>query len=444
VFDETSPQKILYELFGLTPNHPYWEIESAVPNILEPLSQIGLRVDEGALANAIADAKQKLDAVKNQIQALSGPNIEFSSTEQLRQYLFEDQQLTPLLLTPTGQPSVSVHVLDKYADKPVVVAISQWRSLRATLSYLIAFWDSVLNHRVKTEFVHWKCPTGRIYTKNFNIQQIPVDGRDCIVPDDGKTFVYLDYKQQEMRILLSLAEETSAYPQIMDGVDIHSLVISRMLDIPIEAVTKDQREIGKMLSYAMCYGMSVHSLAFKLNISIEKASSLMRQYFETYPKVTEWLSRQRQYAKEHKCIVSYFGYKRDLAKEFVKDYRTAYRMSVNTPIQSASATILKKAIWNLSQLANKGIELTCAIVHDSILLQVDKDADREQVEKDIRNATEFQFPGWLPLQVEVGWGQSWAEASKKLPENDFSTVSRPSEKNLSFLAEMQPYLDLTA
>jgi DNA polymerase-1 len=265
--------------------------------------------------------------------------------------------------------------------------------------------------RIKTSFVHWKAPTGRIYCADYNLQALPDAGRSCIIPEEGMVFANVDYKAIEMRILFSVAGQEDIFAPILDGLDIHSLTYSRMKGKALEDVTDEERSVGKILNFGICYGQSSFSLANRLNIRATEARGLIDDYFNAYPKLKSWMKETRRFAKANGYVENHFGYRRDLKEEFVKNFRSAYRMAINTQIQSASACVLKLALEKLIDFKDSRIHLTPAVVHDSILLEIPKDTDRKEVEKLLKDNLEFTFKGWIPLELDLSWGTNWKECS---------------------------------
>jgi len=405
----------LKSMFGIDRTHKFFPIELKVAERLDQLAQQGLKINTLQLDQEISRLQRNLIALQREIHDITRYPLKIGSQKQLANYLFEERGFAPVMTTSTGKNSVAELTISKYENDPTVAKIKQWKNIRATLSYLIGAKDFIQDGRIRTNFVHWKAVTGRIYCENTNIQQLPPEGRQCIVPDEGKVFLNIDYKAIEMRILFSVAKQEDMFSPILDNLDIHSLTYSRMKHIPYEEVTDEERKVGKVLNFGVCYGTSPYSLASRLNISPLEAKELILGYFSTYSKVNAWIHNVRQFAKRNGYIENYFGYKRDLTADFERDYRSAYRMAVNGFVQSTAAGILKLALDKLIDLEqdNADISLTPAIVHDSVLLQVSEDADKNRIEEIIRENMEFKFPEWIPLEVEMQWSdKNWQEASR--------------------------------
>jgi len=406
----------LKSLFNLDESNRFFNIELKLAEHLDRIAEQGLKVDVKKLDDTISRLQRKLIAQQLLISSKVKHPIQVGSQKQLSAYLFDERGFESVFSTPNGKRSCADAAIEKFSSDPVVAMIKDWKTKRATLGYLLGIKNFLKGDRVQTHFVHWKAITGRIYCQDYNIQQLPPEGRACIIPDEGKVFLNVDYSAIEMRLLFSIAQQTDMFDPILDKLDIHSLTYSRMKNKPYEEVTDEERRTGKILNFGICYGTSPYSLSNRLSITPLEAKELILDYFRTYDKVSAWMTTVRRFAKQHNYIENYFGYRRDLTKDFEQDYRTAYRMAVNGHIQSTAACILKLALEKLIDLNCKDISLTPAILHDSVLLSVNKGMDsvfRSKIEEIVRDCMEFQFPDWIRLEVDMQWSdKNWEEAAK--------------------------------
>lgn len=276
----------------------------------------------------------------------------------------------------------------------------------------------LLDGRIRTEFLPWNCPTGRIYCRDLNLQQVPVPGCRAIIPDPGMVFVYGDFDQAELRIMMALAGETRYYSALRSA-DIHVLTASAVFSVPPKSVTSAQREVGKMVTYAVSYGVFPGSLAFRLGISRLKAEDYIERYFASHPRLAAWMEERRASAKACGHTSMLFGHRRDLTA--VRDSGTCDRMAVNTAVQGAQAGYLKLAIKRAGEEFARGIPPAqfMMTVHDSILMQVPEDRGDVAAEL-LQRCMRFDLPnpapeGPLQLEASVAIGRSWAEVAHEAP-----------------------------
>lgn len=412
--NEESDLERIYDMYQLLANHEFVAVEVRVAAMLREAGARGLRVDEQVLAAETSQVAERLADVQGAIDKLAGRPVRPGSAADLAALFFDELALPCARQTRKGKPSFDAETLRKYSH-PVAAKVSEWKSMRSTLSFLQAMRAYVLDGRVHTEFLPWCCPSGRIYCRDFNLQQIPVSGRKAIIPDPGMTFVYGDFDQAELRIMMALAGETCYYPALRMG-DVHSLTAATVFGIPESSVTEAQREVGKMVTYAVSYGVFPGSLAFRLGISRLRAEDYIARYFRAHTRLADWMEQRRASARACGHTSTIFGHRRNLRS--VRDGGTRDRMAVNTSVQGAQAGYLKLAIKRV------GEEILTAIpraqfmmtVHDSILLQVP--GDEAKAARDLlARCMRFELPnpgpeGPLLLEASVASGSSWAAVAE--------------------------------
>lgn len=404
--EDTYDVFFMKKMYQLEEGSEWYEREVKVGQFLKGIGETGMRVDSAVLTAEKGNMAGKMVELQNAVEELAGRSVKIGSTPDLGKLLFDEKGLKPLIKTASGKRSVADTVLSYYEGNPLVDLVRKWKTTRATLSYLETFGNQVRDGRIHYTFLPYSCPTGRIYTRDMNIQSIPPAGRKAIVPDVGKKFVYVDYNQMEFRILLSIAEEKEKFGFVERGGDIHVQTIAEVLCKSTNDVTPEERAMGKTLNYAISYGIGSKLLGISLKKTEQEAATLIKRFFETYSKVALWKERIVKAAKVEKYAQTIFGHKRDLVPDFKTDASSALRMAVNTQIQGASSGFLKMALDNLSE--HKKWLRVCCCVHDSILMEVAEDHPEQAAEGIIRNCVCFARRGWLPLEVDLKWGKSWA------------------------------------
>jgi DNA polymerase-1 len=412
--NENSDLERLLEMYQLPADHDFVPVELKVAEMLREAGARGLRVNERVLTKETSLVAERLTSLQKEIDKLAGRPVRPGSSADLATLFFNDLGFPCVKRTRKGSPSFSAETLTKYPH-PIAAQVCEWRSTRSTLSFLQAMPAYLRRGRVHAEFLPWNCPSGRIYCRDLNLQQVPVPGRRAIIPDPGMVFVYGDFDQAELRIMMALAGETRYYPALR-GADIHVLAAASVFGIPESAVTDAQRDVGKMVTYAVSYGIFPGSLAFRLGISRLRAESYIDRYFRAHPRLADWMEQRRASSRACGHTSTLFGHRRDLRS--VRDEGTRDRMAVNTAVQGAQAGYLKLAIKRVGKEFSRAIPLAqfMLTVHDSILMQVPEDRGSEAAEL-LRRCMRFDLPnhgpdGPLQLQASIAVGHSWAAVAQ--------------------------------
>ena len=339
--------------------------------------------------------------------------------------LFEELKISDKARkTKTGQYSTSEEVLESLRDKhPIVEKILAHRALKKLLSTYVDALPKLINARtgrVHTSFNQAVTATGRLSSSNPNLQNIPVRGEDgreirkAFVPDDGCTFFSADYSQIELRIMAHLSGDEHMIADFNAGHDIHAATAARIFHKPIEEVSRDERRKAKTANFGIIYGISAFGLSERLSIPRGEAKDLIDSYFETYPKVKEYMNTCIDRAKERGYILTEFKRRRYLPdinsrNATVRGY--AERNAVNAPIQGTAADIIKVAMVAIDcRLREEQLQTKMILqVHDELNFSVPQrelDTVRHLVVEEMERA----FSMRVPLLAECGDGANWLEA----------------------------------
>jgi DNA polymerase-1 len=276
--------------------------------------------------------------------------------------------------------------------------------------------------RVHTTFSQMVAATGRLSSADPNLQNIPVRTdagrriRGCFVVGDGyETLLTADYSQIEMRIMAHLSEDAGLIDAFRTGEDLHTTVASRVFSVAPEAVDAEMRRRIKAMSYGLAYGLSAYGLSQQLGISPEDARGLMAEYFTRFGGVRDYLAEVVERARMQGYTETMMGRRRflpDLNSENRQRREIAERMALNAPIQGSAADIVKVSMLNV-QAALDGAGLGSRLllqVHDELVLEV-APGERDRVEALVRAAMAGAADLSVPLDVSVGFGQSWEAAA---------------------------------
>ena len=401
------------------------KIEMPLLPVLARIEQNGVRLDTEALQQTGDDFRARLQTLEEEVYALAGHEFTITSPKQVGTVLFEELKISEKARkTKTGQYSTSEEVLETLRDKhPIVEKILAHRALKKLLSTYVEALPKLINPRtgrIHTSFNQAVTATGRLSSSNPNLQNIPVRGEDgreirkAFVPDEDCTFFSADYSQIELRIMAHLSGDEHMIADFNAGHDIHAATAARIFHKSIEEVTRDERRKAKTANFGIIYGISAFGLSERLGIPRGEAKELIDSYFDTYPKVKEFMSTCIERAQERGYILTEFKRRRYLAdinsrNATVRGY--AERNAVNAPIQGTAADIIKVAMVAIDRrLREEHLDTKMILqVHDELNFSVphrELDTVRRLVVEEMERAYSMR----VPLLAECGSGTNWLEA----------------------------------
>ena len=356
-----------------------------------------------------------------EIHTLAGKEFKIGSTKQLGEVLFEDMGLPVLEKTPKGKAKVDERVLSQLAAQhPLPSKILAWRQLTKLKSTYLDALPKLVHPdtgRIHSSFRQAVAATGRISSSDPNLQNIPIrteEGREirrAFITEPGWKLVSADYSQVELRILAHFSQDPLMMQAFRDGTDIHTRTASEVFDTPIFAVSSEQRSRAKMVNYGLAYGLTSFGLAQRLGIERREADKLHRRYFERFPAVKAFQAKLVEDAREHQFAKTLLGRIRPLPHIQTRkwnDRKEAERLAINTPIQGTGADILKKAMLNLDRALADSQARMVLTVHDELVVEAPED-EVEAVAQIMRHEMEHAVELSVPLVVDIGIGDNWAE-----------------------------------
>lgn len=407
-------EKKLQELGSL---QLYRDIEMPLVYSLDHMEKAGIRVDRKALDEYAALLKSQIDELTESIHRLAGEPFNINSPLQLGTILFEKLGIRGGKKTKTGY-STAADVLEKIADQhEIVPRILRYRALTklySTYAYGLTEYISP-DGRIHGTFNQTITATGRISSTEPNLQNIPVrtaEGKEIrrvFVPQEGFTFVDADYSQVELRILAALSGDEKLIAAYKNAVDVHTLTASEVFHVPIDEVTPEMRRNAKAVNFGIVYGISAFGLGEGLSISRKEANEYIDKYFESYPKVKEYLDASVAHAKENGYVKTYFGRIRQIPELKSSNFMQrsfGERIAMNSPIQGTAADIMKIAM-NRADRALEGMRSRIVLqVHDELLIETAPE-ELEEVKRIIKECMEHAADLPVSLSVEVESGDSW-------------------------------------
>ncbi len=401
-------------------------IEIPLVNVLAAMELEGINLDKEFLHSLSKDLENDIKNLEVKIYKEAGEEFNIASPKQLGDILFNKLKLVDKpKKTKTGQYSTSEDVLSYLAkEHQIIKDVLNYRGLAKLKStYIDALPEQVEEStgRVHTDYMQTVAATGRLSSNNPNLQNIPIrtergrQVRKAFIPrDDNYILLAADYSQIELRIIASLSEETTMIEAFKNGEDIHASTASKVFNVPLDEVTRDQRSNAKTVNFGIIYGVSAFGLSNQTDLSRTEAKELIDTYYKTYPKLRNYISDQIDFAREHGYVQTVLGRRR-----YLKDINgsnaivrgAAERNAVNAPIQGSAADIIKIAMINIHKKLKEGNFKTKMLlqVHDELVFDVFK-PELEDLQVMIKTEMENAYELLVPLDVELGIGENWLEA----------------------------------
>ena len=398
------------------------EVEMPLSLILYDMEKEGITVRRDELKEYGNALVSRIEELEKSIHEQAGLSFNIQSPKQLGEVLFEKMQLPGGKKTKTGY-STAADVLEKLsAEYPIVKDILEYRGLTKLKS---TYADGLANYirednRIHTNFNQTITATGRISSTEPNLQNIPMRMelgrriRKVFVPREGCVLIDADYSQIELRVLAHMSGDEQLIEAYRMDEDIHRITASKVFHTPFEEVTDLQRRNAKAVNFGIVYGISSFGLSQDLSITPKEAAKYIEQYFETYPKVKEFLNKLVADAKEHGYVTTMFGRRRpipELSSSNFMQRSFGERVAMNSPIQGTAADIIKIAmnkVWKA--LKDEGLKSKLILqVHDELLIEAyhdEKEAVQRILSENMKSAADLA----VTLEVDMHSGENWYEA----------------------------------
>ncbi len=404
----------------------FFEMEMPLIYVLAEMEATGVKLDTNALKQSSEVLSQQLSTLEDSIYDLAGQSFNINSTKQVGEILFDKLKLDEKAKkTKTGGYSTSEEVLEKIRGKhPIVDKLLEYRGIKKLLSTYIDALPALIHPetgKIHTSFNQAVTATGRLSSTNPNLQNIPVRdelGREIrkafIADDDDCIFFSADYSQIELRLMAHLSNDPHMVEAFCSGADIHAATAAKIYGIPVEEVTSDMRRKAKTANFGIIYGISVFGLAERLSIPRAESKELIDGYFQTYPRIKEYMEESIRVAKEKGYVETLFKRKRFLPdinshNAIVRGY--AERNAINAPIQGSAADIIKLAMIRIHQRFEAEHLKSRMIlqVHDELNFNVRKE-EFDRVKEIVLDCMEHVLQLRVPLIADCGEGKNWLEA----------------------------------
>ncbi len=395
-------------------------IEMPLVKVLGEMQFNGMPIEKDELVSFGNKLKEQIETVKQDIYMSVGEEFNINSTQQLGKILFEKLKLPVYKKTKTGY-STDSDILEKLLQEhPVIEKILEYRSLVKLNSTYVEGLIPYINpktQRIHSYFHQTITATGRISSTEPNLQNIPTrveqgkQIRKAFNTKSGRIFIDADYSQIELRVLAHISKDEHMIDAFKNDEDIHKQAASKVLGIPIEKVTKEQRSAAKAVNFGIVYGISDYGLAQQLGISNKKAKEYIKQYLEKYSGVKAFMDNIVEKAKEDGYVETLFHRRRYIPELKSNNYmirQFGSRAAMNTPIQGTAADIMKIAMINVfNKLQEENLDAKLVLqIHDELIIECDekiKEKVKEILQDCMENATKLD----VPLNVETSEATSW-------------------------------------
>ena len=403
----------------------FWEIEMPLMPVLAYMERNGVCIDREGLKETSRLYTEEMNRIEKEIHELAGTDFNIASPKQVGEVLFDRLKIVDKpKKTKTGQYVTSEEVLESLRTKhPVVEKILEHRGLKKLLGTYIDALPKLVNPvtgHIHTSFNQTITTTGRLSSSNPNLQNIPVRNeygkeiRKAFIPEEGCLFFSADYSQIELRIMAHLSGDEHMIEAFRNGQDIHAATAAKIFKKELDEVTKEERSKAKTANFGIIYGITAFGLAERMGVSRTEAKELIEGYFQTYPKVKEYMNRSIEMAREKGYTETVYHRKchlRDINSHNAVVRGYAERNAINSPIQGSAADIIKIAMIRIyrrfreEKLRSKMI----LQVHDELNFSVYPE-EKEKVQQIVIEEMESAYSMLVPLEADYGWGKNWLEA----------------------------------
>ena len=399
-------------------------IEFPLTFVLEKMEYTGVAIDVDYLKTLSDYMTGKLAELEEFIYQLAGGPFNINSPKQVAEVLYDRLDIK------TGKKkrsrSTSAEILEELSqDYEICDYILQHRKfskLKSTYTDSLPTLISKRDGRIHTTYNQATTVTGRLSSSNPNLQNIPIRTEEgnkirnafCSQDKENNLILSADYSQIELRLLAHVSGDEHLINAFNSDIDVHTLTASKVFGVDVENVTKDMRRKAKAVNFGIIYGQSRYGLAKALNISNTQAQEFIDKYFESYPKIKQYMQDKIDFANENGYVETLLGRKRFLLAELqssnyqIREF--AQRAAINQPLQGTAADLIKQAMIEVDkQISAKGLKSKMIMqVHDELVFELPKE-ELEDLKQLVVSAMELSQPLKVPLVVDVNYGESWKE-----------------------------------
>ena len=404
-------------------DHLYRTVELPLTGVLAAMEDAGVKVDTYRMGEITARLADRLEELEARAYELADEEFMLGSTQQVARILFEKLELTAGRKGKTGYSTDTRVLRSIRGDHPIVEVIEEWREYSKLLNTYLGPLPGLISEddgRLHTTFNQAVASTGRLSTTNPNLQAIPIrtelgrEIRSAFVAEPGSRLVSADYSQVELRILAHVSGEPKLRDAFAAGEDIHAATAAEVLGKDQATLTKDERNVAKMVNFGIIYGISAFGLSENLDIPREEAAEYIETYLARFPLVQDFIQRTIEQAEADGYVTTLFGRRRPVPELKASNRQTrslGERLAVNSVMQGTAADVIKAAMVSIHRrLREEGRSARLVLqVHDELLLEV-PEPEVPSVRELVREEMCSAYPLDPPLAVDIGSGDDWNEA----------------------------------
>ena len=402
------------------------DVEMPLLVVLAKMEREGINLDRESLSVFSEELASSVVRLQEEICELAGFEFNIASPKQLGDVLFNHLKLNDKAKkTKTGQFSTSEDVLSRLKKKhPIIEKILDFRSLQKLRSTYVDALPNLVNpetRRIHSSFNQAIAATGRLSSNNPNLQNIPIrsekgrEVRKAFIPKNNQFLLLAaDYSQVELRLIAELSGDPTMIDAFKKGLDIHAITASKVFNTPLNQISREMRSNAKTVNFGIIYGVSAFGLSQQSSLSRKESSEIIKNYFDTYPKLKEYMDANIAFAREHGYVKTVMNRKRRLKdinsrNSVVRGH--AERNAINAPIQGSAADIIKVAMVDIhNKLEQLGLKSKLLLqVHDELVFDALKE-ELNILKPLVKKAMEEAYSSSVPLVVDLGEGLNWLEA----------------------------------
>jgi DNA polymerase I len=414
-------------------NSLFVDMELPVEQVLFEIECAGILLNDSLLAQLGTKVHAEIVSIEQKMcdfAQLEVGSINFNSPKQVADLLFNQLNLpVQKKSSQTGVYSTDQEVLEVLATQhPIPGLIMKYRELQKLKSTYIESLPLFINPRtgrIHTTLSQIVTATGRLASSEPNLQNIPVEGassvygmgiRRAFEPAAGNFFVSADYSQIELRVLAYITQDPALINAFLTDADIHACTAAGIFGVSTDAVTNEQRQLGKRINFSILYGLTPFGLSKDLNISMREAKEYIDRFFMQYKRVAEWIEEVVVSAQACGYVKTLWGRRRyvpDINEKNRTLHEQGKRVAVNTIIQGTAAEIMKKGMIDLRRVyAEKNYSATMILqIHDELLIEVPS-SELVAVEALTKTVLESVVQWNVPLIVTTSHGAHWQDVTK--------------------------------
>ena len=398
------------------------EIEIPLTLVLAKMEHPGVAIDCEYLKELSSYMTEKLAELEDLIYQLAGEPFNINSPKQVAEVLFDKLELKT---KKKKSRSTSAEVLEELAQEyeicEYILQHRKFAKLKSTYTDALPTLISKKDGRIHTTYNQALTVTGRLSSSNPNLQNIPIRSEEgnkirsafCAMDKENSLILSADYSQIELRLLAHVSGDEHLIHAFTSGEDVHAMTAAKVFGVELKDVTKEMRRRAKAVNFGIVYGQSKYGLAKSLGITNAEAQEFIDKYFETYPKVKEYMNNEVEFVTQNGYVETAFGRKRYLASELqssnyqIREF--AQRAAINQPLQGTAADLIKIAMIRVDKAIDKMKTKMIMQVHDELVFEVPKD-ELEQLKSIILDCMALKDQNFkVPLDVDINYGSSWKE-----------------------------------